>query len=70
MNATWMSDRTATRERVQTLGVCCAESQADGVPCAELGRDCLRCGRAIPARRLALRLAEATRESPSSGDQR
>ena len=25
----------------------CAESQADGVPCEEPGRDCLTCERAI-----------------------
>lgn len=61
MGATWMTERDATRERVLALGVCCAEAQADGVPCAEPGRDCLRCGRAIPARRLARRLLEAAR---------
>ena len=63
MGATWKNERDATRERVLALGVCCAEAQADGVPCGELGRDCLRCGRALPSRRLARRLAEATRES-------
>lgn len=40
------------------LGVCCAEAQADGVPCHELGRDCLECARAEPVRRLLLKLAE------------
>jgi hypothetical protein len=30
------------------LGTLCAEAQADGVPCAELGRDCAICGRALP----------------------
>jgi hypothetical protein len=29
-----------------TLGVLCAEAQADGVPCFELGRDCETCERA------------------------
>ena len=62
MSATWRTEREATRERVMALGVCCAEAQADGVPCAELGRDCLRCGRAVPARRLVRRLAEAAAE--------
>lgn len=27
------------------LGAPCCEAQADGVPCAEIGTDCLRCGR-------------------------
>ncbi len=44
-------------EWILPLGVCCAEAQADGVPCPELGRDCLACERAQPARRLLLRLA-------------
>ncbi len=39
------------------LGVCCAEAQADGVPCTELGRDCLQCDRAEPIRKLLLQLA-------------
>ena len=39
------------------LGVCCTEAQADGVPCTELGRDCLECERAEPVRRLLLKLA-------------
>lgn len=39
------------------LGVCCAEAQADGVPCAELGRDCLECPEAEPVRKLLLKLA-------------
>jgi hypothetical protein len=30
------------------LGTRCPESQADGVPCAELGSDCAICGRALP----------------------
>ena len=29
------------------LGVLCAEAQADGVPCWELGRDCETCERAF-----------------------
>jgi hypothetical protein len=28
-------------------GALCAEAQADGVPCYELGRDCQVCGRAM-----------------------
>ena len=38
------------------LGVCCAEAQADGVPCHELGGDCLACERAETVRRLLLRM--------------
>jgi hypothetical protein len=30
------------------LGTRCAEAQADGVPCAEIGTDCEICGRAFP----------------------
>lgn len=45
---------TAGRAHVRThgthseiaLGVLCAEAQADGVPCWELGRDCETCERA------------------------
>jgi hypothetical protein len=44
-------------EWVLPLGVCCAEAQADGVPCAEIGRDCLACERAEPVRKLLLRMA-------------
>ncbi len=45
------SDRDAhpARERrlpEAALGVLCAEAQADGVPCFELGRDCETCERA------------------------
>ena len=39
------------------LGVCCTEAQADGVPCTELGGECLECERAEPVRKLLLRLA-------------
>lgn len=39
------------------VGVCCAEAQADGVPCTELGRDCLECEQAEPVRRLLQKLA-------------
>lgn len=38
------------------LGVCCAEAQADGVPCTEVGRDCLECERAEPLRKLLLKI--------------
>jgi hypothetical protein len=48
-------------EWVAPLGVCCAEAQADGVPCYELGRDCLQCDRAEPVRQVAVRLATAER---------
>jgi hypothetical protein len=40
------------------LGVCCTEAQADGVPCTELGNDCLECERAESVRKLLLKLAE------------
>jgi hypothetical protein len=46
-------------EWVMPLGVCCAESQADGVPCHELGASCLDCERADPVRQVLLRLAAA-----------
>ena len=31
-------------------GAQCPESQADGVPCDELGHDCEDCGNAVPRR--------------------
>lgn len=31
----------------EALGVLCAEAQADGVPCFELGRDCKECELAL-----------------------
>jgi hypothetical protein len=34
---------------VPGTGALCAEAQADGVPCYELGRDCQVCGKARPA---------------------
>jgi hypothetical protein len=34
--------RRGTRPEI-ALGVLCAEAQADGVPCFELGRDCETC---------------------------
>jgi hypothetical protein len=46
------------------LGVCCAESQADGVPCGELDADCLHCDRADPVRQVLLRLAAAQAALP------
>ena len=46
------------------LGVCCAEAQADGVPCTELGRDCLECESAEPFRRLLLKIAGDLRGPP------
>ena len=47
----------AAMEALLPLGVCCAEAQADGVPCTELGRDCLECQHAEPVRKLLLELA-------------
>lgn len=44
---------TSVLERIQRaraqsgLGTCCAEAQADGVPCTILGRDCAICERAL-----------------------
>ena len=41
---------SAERPRIlnaETLGVLCAEAQADGVPCFELGRDCAECEMAL-----------------------
>jgi hypothetical protein len=35
-----------TRRPEISLGALCAEAQADGVPCFELGRDCETCERA------------------------
>jgi len=35
---------------VTGLGVLCCEAQADGVPCAELGRDCADCERGAKRR--------------------
>jgi hypothetical protein len=49
-------------EWVAPLGVCCAEAQADGVPCWELGRECLECDRADPIRQVAVRLARTEPE--------
>jgi hypothetical protein len=39
------AERQATA--VSGPGACCAEAQADGVPCAEI-RNCEECGRAHP----------------------
>jgi hypothetical protein len=49
-------------EWVVPMGVCCAEAQADGVPCWELGRDCLECEHGDPVRKALLRLARATQD--------
>ena len=35
------------REALYELTHCCAEAQADGVPCPTLGRSCEMCERAI-----------------------
>lgn len=44
-------------EWILPMNVCCAEAQADGVPCSEVSGDCLSCGRADPVRQLLLRMA-------------
>jgi hypothetical protein len=51
------SELARALEWMLPLGVCCAEAQADGVPCGEPGGDCLRCDRADPLRRLLLEAA-------------
>lgn len=40
------SARRAGNMSERAQGVLCAEAQADGVPCFELGRDCETCERA------------------------
>lgn len=56
-----MNDRTRELSRalewVLPLGVCCAEAQADGVPCGRPDGDCLDCEHADPVRQLLLRVA-------------
>jgi hypothetical protein len=51
-------------EWVLPLGVCCAEAQADGLPCAELDGDCLHCEHADPVRQVVLRMATALTALP------
>jgi hypothetical protein len=51
-------------EWVLPLGVCCAEAQADGIPCWEIGADCQECDRAQPVRQLLLRLASTPKGLP------
>ena len=48
-----MDDKKKEKDREQAplepgTGALCPESQADGVPCDELGRDCEDCGNAVP----------------------
>ena len=39
--------------RIQSgMGTCCAEAQADGVPCPILGRECEICERALAHARM------------------
>jgi len=38
--------RRTQHDRGEAPGALCAEAQADGVPCYELGRDCQTCERA------------------------
>jgi hypothetical protein len=40
---------------VLDLSACCAEAQADGVPCPSLGRSCDECERAMAVGRPAAR---------------
>jgi hypothetical protein len=46
-----MNRQTRTKQDEAPLtpgtGALCAEAQADGVPCQELGRDCQVCGKAV-----------------------
>jgi hypothetical protein len=51
-------------EWVLPLGVCCAEAQADGIPCWEIGADCQECARAQPVRQLLQRLARTPQGLP------
>lgn len=51
------------RER-SGLGVPCAQAQADGVPCFELGRECAECEEAFQA--WLAREGEKTGGSPSA----
>ena len=44
-------DREETREAFDTGGPPCGESQADGVPCEEMGNDCEDCDQAEPEAR-------------------
>jgi hypothetical protein len=39
------------------LGVCCAEAQADGIPCTAVAGECFTCERADPLRLVLLRMA-------------
>lgn len=41
------SRREAEAEIESGPGALCAEAQADGVPCTELGRDCETCAKAV-----------------------
>jgi len=48
-----MSDKEKKKDPEQAplepgTGARCPESQADGVPCDELGHDCEDCGNAVP----------------------
>lgn len=40
-------DRVSAARAPFDLERCCAEAQADGVPCTELGRECETCERAL-----------------------
>lgn len=51
------ADIQRAMEWLLPLGVCCAEAQADGVPCGDAHGDCLDCARAEAVRRLLLLMA-------------
>jgi hypothetical protein len=63
-----MEDRTRQINRalewVVPLGVCCSEAQADGVPCFELGKECLECDRADPVKQALVRMASTSVPKP------
>ncbi len=40
-------DPRPEKPRSNGLGVLCREAQADGVPCADRGRECTECRRAV-----------------------
>lgn len=47
MKTVSLASSSAAAPAVSGPGACCAEAQADGVPCSEI-RDCEICGRAHP----------------------
>jgi len=59
-----MGHESALQKRAEmSPGPLCAEAQADGVPCTELGRDCETCERAVRGSAgTTAALADAARE--------